>query len=120
MPLEVSSIKTKIPTNFFPLVIHLNQEEILAEKIRAFLIRAKGRDIFDFWHLLDRDIAINEKILTAKLKRAKRIFDKKELLEKIKQYPSKKLEQDLAKFLPRSYRKIIPLLKEKIGRIYAL
>lgn len=115
---EVSQIKTKIPISFFSLVVHLSQEEILTEKIRAFLTRAKGRDIFDFWYLLDKDTALNEKILAKKLKRVDKVFNKKNFLEKTKKYPSKKLEQDLAKFLPGNYRKIIPLLKEKIEKIY--
>lgn len=108
---DISRPQTKIPINFVPLLIHLQEEEILAEKIRAFLARAKGRDIFDFWFLLGKNISLNQKLLEKKLKKA---FDKEKLLAKIKKYPEKKLEMELVKFLPKHYRKIIPLLKEKL------
>ncbi|MCG2690166.1 nucleotidyl transferase AbiEii/AbiGii toxin family protein, partial [Candidatus Parcubacteria bacterium] len=44
-------ITTKMPISSFSLILCLTEEEILAEKIRAFLTRSKGRDVFDLWHL---------------------------------------------------------------------
>jgi len=108
---NISKPETKIPINFLPLIMHLSKQEILAEKTRAFLKRAKGRDIFDFWFLLDKNIFLDAKLIQKKIKTS---FDKNKFLLKIKKYPSKKLLMDLAKFLPMYYRKIIPLLKEKI------
>jgi len=111
---KVSKIETKFPINFLSLVLSLKEEEILAEKIRAFLLRAKGRDIFDLWYLLSKNLFVKKDILEKKLKKVGLKFNQKNFFNKIKKYPSNKLKLDLAKFLPRSYRKIIPELKERI------
>lgn len=111
---NVSQIGTKVPVNSFALVIHLKPEEILAEKIRAFLMRGKGRDMFDLWYLLERKTLFKIKILEKKLKAVDRTFDQEGLLKKIEKYPAKRLESDLGKFLPKNYRKIVPFLKKKI------
>lgn len=111
---HVSSITSEIPLNFSGLILGLKPEEILAEKIRAFLLRNKGRDVFDFWYLLQKGTLLNKKIINQKLKKVGLHFDQGKFLQKIKKYPDKKLELDVAKFLPDHYRKIIPLLKEKI------
>jgi len=108
------SLKTKFPISFFPLVSCQREEEILAEKIRAFLKRARGRDLFDLWYLLDKGVLIDEKLLKKKLKMVNLKFNKKLFLEKIKNYPEKKIYLDLAKFLPSFYRKIIPELKPRL------
>ena len=96
------------------LVSCQKEEEILVEKIRAFLWRAKGRDVFDLWYLLDKGVLINKKLLEKKLKMADLEFDKDFFLKKIKNYPEKKIYLDLAKFLPSNYQKIIPQLKERL------
>lgn len=114
MPPEVSNIKNVFPITALALAVHLKKEEIFAEKIRAFLMRAKGRDIFDLWHLLENHAVLEEKILQKKLKVVNLTFNKERFLEKIKKYPEKKLTLDIAKFLPKHFRKAIPLLKEKI------
>ncbi len=35
--------------------------EILAEKVRAILTRAKGRDLFDLWCLLNQKAALGQR-----------------------------------------------------------
>lgn len=111
---NVGRINIKMPIASFSFVLYLIEEEILAEKIRAFLTRAKGRDIFDLWYLLDRDIKLDRVALKKKLEEVGLSFNKKRLLEKIKRYPAEKIRRDLTKFLPRAHRKILPLLKQKI------
>jgi len=111
---NILSLKTKFPIAFFSLIACEKEEEILAEKIRAFLWRKKGRDIFDLWYLLDKGVLINKELLKKKLKMVNLKFDKDNLLKKIKKYPEKKIYLDLAKFLPLNYRKIIPELKERL------
>ena len=111
---NILSLKTKFPVNFFPLVSCQKEEEILVEKIRAFLWRGKGRDVFDLWYLLDKGVLINKKLLEKKLKKTNLEFRKEFFLEKIKDYPEKKIYLDLAKFLPSNYRKIIPELKQRL------
>mgnify|MGYP000120726997 CR=1 FL=1 len=46
---EVSPLATLYPISPYPMVVHLSLSEILAEKVRALMIRGKGRDIFDIW-----------------------------------------------------------------------
>lgn len=110
---NVLKIKTKFPLAFLSLVLSLNKEEILTEKIRAFLIRAKGRDIFDLWFLLSENIPLRKNVLEKKLKLVKLKFKQELFLEKLKKYPQKMIERDLSPFLPRNYRKIIPDLKKE-------
>lgn len=116
---NILSLKTKFPITFFSLVSCQKEEEILTEKIRAFLWREKGRDIFDLWYLLDGGVLINQKLLEKKLKMVNLKFDKNSFLRKIKNYSEKKIYLDLAKFLPTNYRKIIPKLKERLISFYA-
>ncbi len=116
---NILSLKTKFPVNFFSLVSCQKEEEILVEKIRAFLWRGKGRDIFDLWYLLDKGVLINKKLLKKKLKTVNLEFHKKFFLEKIKNYPEKKIYLDLVKFLPSNYRKIIPELKQRLIFIFS-
>lgn len=108
------SLKTKFPIAFFSLFSCQKEEEILAEKIRAFIWRKKGRDIFDLWYLLDRGVLLNQKLLEKKLKMVNLKFDKDSFLKKIRNYPEKKIYLDLARFLPSDYRKITPQLKERL------
>jgi len=115
---NILSLKTRFPVAFFSLISCQKEEEILAEKIRAFLWRKRGRDIFDLWHLLDKGILLDQKLLEKKLKMANLKFEKKSFLEKIKNYPEKKTYLDLAKFLPVNYRKITPQLKERLISLY--
>lgn len=115
---NILSLKTKFPIVFFSLVSCQKEEEILAEKIRAFLWRGKGRDIFDLWYLLDKGVLINQKLLEKKLKMANLKFNENSFLKKIKNYPEKKIYFDLAKFLPDNYRKIIPNLRERLVHLF--
>lgn len=110
---DSSSIASLIPVSAFAVILHLNREEIFAEKIRAFIVRAKGRDIFDIWYLLEKGVIPQDSIIKKKFEKVGLKIDKDTLFKKIDEYPIKKLEMDLAKFLPQHLRKIIPLLKQK-------
>lgn len=110
----VSKIESRFPVSFVSLILHLRKEEILAEKVRAFLSRRKGRDIFDLWYLSGEKVPLKEKILNQKLKAVNLGFNKKSFLKKIEKYPLRKIKLDLNRFLPKQYRKIIPRLKEEI------
>lgn len=96
-----SVIKTIYPVVFTSFVSHLSDEEILAEKIRAIMTRNKGRDIYDLWFLLNKNVSINEKMVLEKLKYYKiNKFDRNELLEKIKSFSKEKFVIDLRPFVP--------------------
>ena len=117
-PPKISPLVTKFPIVIFPLVGHLSEEEILAEKICALVTRGKGRDVFDTWFLLKKDTPIDWQLTARKLKeRGEDNIDKQLVLYKIKNYPQNKLH-DLDQFLPRSERKIIPILKEELVKLF--
>lgn len=97
----VSPLVSKFPILIFPLISHLTKEAILFEKIQALLSRAKGRDLFDLWYLMEKGVVIKDKI------------NKQALIKKIKDFSLVDLKHDLAPYLPRPQRKIIRLLKEK-------
>lgn len=99
---EVSSLITKFPIVFFPIICHLPKEVILKEKLQALSTRAKGRDFFDVWFLMKRGIKIDTG------------FKKKVVLQKIKNLSEKKLKRELDKFLPLSQRPIVALLKKEL------
>jgi len=111
---KTASIMTRFPLTFSPIVVHLSAEEILAEKIRAMMMRAKGRDVFDFWFLLQKQTKINQNLVAKKLGEVGLKFNQKLLLVKVKNFPIKSLEQDLNKFLPRNQRKVIKILKAEL------
>ena len=51
----------------FSLLI-MREEEILAEKIRAIMSRAKARDVYDLWFLLKKGIVFDAELAKKKLK----------------------------------------------------
>lgn len=107
-------ISTRFPIVQFPVVRHVSSIEILAEKIRALYCRSKGRDIFDVWYLLEKGVTLDNKLIRIKIKEIGDDFQETKLLEKIKNLSDTQLRLDLAKFLPITQKKIIPLLKESL------
>jgi predicted nucleotidyltransferase component of viral defense system len=64
-----------------PLTINvMDPKEIMAEKLRAVLLRDKVRDIYDLWFLLMKGMGVERALIEKKIKR-KFIFD--ELIDKI-------------------------------------
>lgn len=108
--IAVSPLITEFPITIFPLVSHLSETEILAEKICALATRNKGRDIYDVWYLLEKGVSLDQKL--AKI-------NKKDLIKKVEVYPKNRLDLDLAQFLPKSQRQVtgilINLLKQKLS-----
>lgn len=106
----ISPLITEFPITAFPLISHLSETEILAEKICALATRNKGRDFFDVWYLLEKGVLLDQKLVK---------ISKKDLLKKIESYPQDRLNLDLAQFLPKSQRQIMGmltnLLKQKLS-----
>lgn len=90
----------------------------MAEKIRAFLTRAKGRDLYDLWFLLEKGVKIDPLLVDKKLEQVGKKFNQEVLLRKIKTFPPARLKTDLGKFLPKPHRKIIPILKENLQKAF--
>lgn len=109
--IEKTPLATAFPLSFFPIVSRPADEEILAEKIAALLSRSKGRDFFDFWFLLMKNVKINKRLINKKLKKDGENNLLENLLEKINKTPEKVIEKDLNQFLPAAQRKIVPFLK---------
>jgi hypothetical protein len=78
------------------------------------LKRAKGRDLFDIWFLLSKEVGLDWEMVKKKMRFYKERVAFGDLLSKINSFDQKRLFQDLAKFLPRNQRKIIPALKDTI------
>jgi len=110
----VSPLVTKYPVAFFPLVSHLSEKEILAEKLSALLTRAKGRDFFDVWYLLEKGIPVDLNLVEGKMKERGQKLTRSDIVRKIRSHSQKQLELDLRQFLPASQRKIIGILKNRL------
>lgn len=96
-----STIQTEYPVLFTSFVKHLSPEEIVAEKIRVLLSRNKGRDIYDLWFLLNRNIPIVEKLVLEKLKYYDiKQFSYDQLKSKIKEFSREQFVLDLRPFVP--------------------
>lgn len=116
--ITTSSLITKFPIVFFPLISYLDKEEILAEKIRALFVRGKPRDLFDLWFLLAKKIPLNESLIKHKFKIYPKLnYSRSKLKKIVSDYDQKKLKKDLNQFLPESYREIYPSLKEEILKL---
>lgn len=93
------------PISPYPLVMHFSAEEIMAEKIRALFVRSKPRDLFDFWFLLTKKVAIKPDLINKKFQLYPQLkFTRASLAEKIRAYRPQELKQDLNRLLPQNYR----------------
>jgi len=109
------------PISPYPLVVHLDFKEILAEKIRAFFVRGKPRDLFDLWFLLTKKIPIDEKIIKKKFELYGSLeFSIDQLKKKVKNYDQKELKKDLNQFLPENYRNFYQILAEEVMKFILL
>ncbi len=105
----------------YPLVMHLGKEEILAEKVRALIVRSKPRDLFDLWFLLTKKIALDEKIIQKKFQIYKNEkFSRERLKKAIIAYDDKELKTDLNQFLPENYRNFYKTLKEETLKLLSI
>ncbi len=107
---QLAAIKTLLPVAGTPLVDTISKEEILAEKIRATINRKKGRDLYDLWYLLHTGTPITTTLIKKKLALYHEQFHQNALFHAIASWREKDLSQDIAKFLPKSQRRIIPEL----------
>lgn len=105
-------LESDFPVLPLPVVRHMDASELLAEKIRAFLYRLKGRDVYDMWFLLQKGIALDWEMVNRKLALYAMTTSFKDLLVRVGQFEDKQLKNDLAKFLPINDRGFIDHLKE--------
>ena len=62
--IQVNSPYADIPKFF---VLAMDEEEILAEKIRALVMRGKPRDLFDLWAMTSAGVEVREELIDKKL-----------------------------------------------------
>lgn len=113
---QTSPIETFLPLRTTVLVDHLSAKEILSEKIRAFLTRERGRDLFDLWFLLSKKIVIDPEMVSRKMAYYQKSFSLPTLKARVENFPERELDSDLRRFLPISQRKIIPQLKRLVSQ----
>jgi len=82
---EVKELKPIYPDVFTFFVTLMNLEEMLAEKIRATVIRAKARDVYDIWFLLEKGAKADLSLVNQKLSYYKKEFSKEELAMRIEE-----------------------------------
>ncbi len=100
-----SIITTSYPIVFTSFVNHLSAEEVISEKIRALLTRNKGRDIYDLWFLLSKNVKIDNSLVEKKLAYYEiKKFIPKQLAKKIKEFSQRKFVLDLRPFVPVNQR----------------
>jgi predicted nucleotidyltransferase component of viral defense system len=109
---ESSYLETVFPIGPFPQVSHLKIEELMAEKIRAILTRNKGRDIFDFYFLLSKQVPIDWKLVNKKMALYQKTADPNQLIKAITDFPQEEIKNDLTKFLPLTHRDLVGKIKE--------
>lgn len=112
----VSPLVTDFPISIFPIISHLSYKEILTEKICALSSRTKGRDYYDTWYLLEKNVPLDQEMLQQKLAQNNLTLDIDVLNKKIKSYSQKNLSLDLAQFLPKSQKQILPILLNLLSK----
>ena len=109
---EQTVLETDFPVIPQPVIRHLGWSEVLAEKIRALLVRSKGRDIYDLWFMLSKGVELDWGMINRKTK----MYDLKTSLEHVTQcveeFDDDQINNDLGKFLPASDRTLVSHLKE--------
>jgi hypothetical protein len=112
-----SLLSSPFPLPYYSFIKTLGLDEILAEKISALMNRSKGRDVFDIWFLLNRQVKIDMELLEKKMELYNKQITIEDIINKIKQYDEKKLKNELNKYLPENQRNIIPFLKDSLTKI---
>ena len=111
---EVSPLATLYPISPYPMIVHLSLSEILAEKVRALMMRGKGRDIFDLWYILSKEVKLDWRLINEKMKYYGMEIEKRDVVKKIEEIDPKEIEDDLRRFLPKKQRALIGNLKELV------
>lgn len=104
-------LDTEFPVAPQPVIRHMDWQEILAEKIRAFLYRLKGRDVYDLWFMLQKGVELDWKMINRKTAFYKMETSLQDVMNRVGSFDDKKLKNDLGKFLPAHDRAFVDHLK---------
>lgn len=108
---ESSYIETIFPVGPYPQVSHFKIEELMAEKIRAILTRSRGRDIFDLWFLLSKNIPLDWNLINKKMALYKKKTSKEKLIKAVENFSQEEIKNDLTRFLPITHRNLVKEIK---------
>ena len=104
-------LESDFPVAPLPVVRHMDWQEILAEKIRAFLYRLKGRDVYDLWFMLQKGVELDWKMINRKTAFYKMVTSLQDVMDRVGSFDDKQLKNDLGKFLPAHDRNFVEHLK---------
>src|SRR3989338_2304347 len=93
-------LETDFPVAPQPVVRHMDWQEILAEKIRAFLVRSKGRDVYDLWFMLGKGVGMDWDMINRKAEMYNITTSLQDIKNRVGGFDQKKPKNDLGKFLP--------------------
>jgi predicted nucleotidyltransferase component of viral defense system len=96
------------------IIVVMKLEEILAEKIRAILTRAKARDVYDAWFLIKKGVKTEKKIINEKLSYYSLKFNKDKFISNVKRIEKtwKKELEPLVSFIP-DFNTVFKNIKDK-------
>jgi len=97
-PASKGKVRIDVSLRGFVLTV-LTLEEILAEKVRALIIRGKARDLYDLWVLLGSGVSMDFPRINKKLALYQKTFELKEFKKKIRE-ARESWEIDLQSLLP--------------------
>lgn len=83
LPAETKEVFPLYPDLQPYIILVMQLEEILAEKIRAIFTRKKARDVFDLRFLLNKNVSLQEKLVQEKLRFYGLEYSQKELFKAI-------------------------------------
>lgn len=97
-------------------VFVMQEKEILAEKVRATMTRAKARDVYDLWFLLEKGTELDPKLISKKLEYYNQRWDPKKLEKGLKMKKTLWMTElhPLVKTVP-DYRMVKKVILEKVS-----
>lgn len=108
---QVNSQYPDVPIYF---ILAMQKEEILSEKIRALVMRGKGRDMFDIWVMLNSGVLVDNGLVYRKLHEMK--VDIKGL-QNFDLCTQKEYERDIGNLLPAAvpYSQVVDDIERKLS-----
>ncbi len=113
-PAAISTARIAHPVGLEPVIVaRLEPAELLAEKVRALVMRLAGRDIYDVYWLLQRGVEFDPQLFLRKMQYYERIGKPVEPIEKMEKaiqqleaYSSTRAKTELANLFPAAQRNL--------------
>jgi predicted nucleotidyltransferase component of viral defense system len=113
-PTAISTARMAHPVGLEPVVVaRLDSAELLAEKVRALVMRLTGRDIYDVYWLVQRGVEFDPRLFLRKMSYYERIGKPvdpisrmKKAIEQLDAYDPSRAKTDLANLFPSAQRNL--------------